>query len=61
MRVDKFLWALRYFKTRNQAATACKKGQVKVNEQQAKPGKEVYTDDKINIRKSQINYSLSRE
>ena len=30
MRVDKYLWCVRYLKTRNQATSACKKGQVKV-------------------------------
>ena len=42
MRVDKFLWCLRYFKTRTLATNACKKGQVKVNEKLAKPSREVY-------------------
>jgi len=58
MRVDKFLWCVRYFKTRNQATEACKKGQVRINETIAKPSKEVYISDHLIIRKNQINYQL---
>lgn len=58
MRVDKLLWALRYFKTRNQATTSCKKGHIKINGQQVKPSKEVYPKDEISIRKNQVNYEL---
>lgn len=58
MRVDKFLWCLRYFKTRNIATTACKKGQVKVNGNVVKPSREVYATDKIVVRKNQINHEL---
>ena len=58
MRVDKYLWCLRYFKTRTTATTACKKGQVKVNGDVVKPSREVYTTDRITVRKNQINYSL---
>ena len=58
MRVDKFLWCVRYFKTRSIATTACKKGQIKINGGVVKPSREVYPQDKIEIRKNQINYSL---
>ncbi|NNC69388.1 MAG: RNA-binding S4 domain-containing protein [Flavobacteriaceae bacterium] len=59
MRVDKFLWCTRYFKTRNMATTACKKGHIKINGQVAKPGREVYPQDKIELRKNQINYTFT--
>ncbi|MCC1485020.1 RNA-binding S4 domain-containing protein [Winogradskyella immobilis] len=58
MRIDKFLWCVRYYKTRNKATIACKKGQIKVNNHVVKPGKEVYIDDIIELRKNQINYKL---
>ncbi|MEO1486560.1 MAG: S4 domain-containing protein [Bacteroidota bacterium] len=58
MRVDKFLWCTRYFKTRNIATTAVKKGQVRVNDTVVKPSREVYPLDKLVIRKNQIDYSL---
>lgn len=59
MRVDKFLWCLRYFKTRTLATNACKKGKVKVNEQLAKPSREVYPAEKISVRIQQVNYQLT--
>ncbi|OUR92398.1 RNA-binding protein [Flavobacteriales bacterium 34_180_T64] len=58
MRVDKFLWCVRYFKTRNIATVACKKGHVKINDQVAKPSREIYPTDIIALRKDQINYKL---
>lgn len=58
MRIDKFLWCTRYFKTRNIATNACKKGHVKINNVAIKPSRNVYTGDKILIRKNQINYEL---
>lgn len=58
MRVDKLLWCLRYFKTRNIGTNACKKGQVKVNDQTVKPSREIYIGDTVTVRKNQINYKL---
>lgn len=58
MRIDKYLWCIRVFKTRNQAATACKKGQVKISDAPIKPSKEVFGNEIIQVRKNQINYQF---
>ena len=59
MRIDKYLWCVRYYKTRNMASEAIKKGHVTVNNQTAKPSREVYPTDKIVLRKDQINYKIT--
>lgn len=59
MRIDKFLWCVRYFKTRNIATEACKKGHIRINGEIAKASKEVFANDKITVRKNQINYELT--
>nr|WP_299074496.1 S4 domain-containing protein [uncultured Allomuricauda sp.] len=59
MRIDKYLWCIRYFKTRNVAAIAVKKGQVRINGAVVKPSREVYPMDKILVRKNQIGYQLT--
>lgn len=56
MRVDKYLWCVRYFKTRSIATNACKKGQIKINDASVKPSRDVYPTDIISVRKNQINY-----
>lgn len=58
MRIDKFLWCTRYFKTRSIATEACKKGHIKLNGANVKPSKEVFTGEKLTIRKDQINYEI---
>lgn len=58
MRIDKYLWCTRYFKTRGLAADAIKKGHVSVNNQTAKASREVFPMDKITLRKDQINYII---
>ena len=59
MRIDKYLWCVRYYKTRSISTKACKKGQVKVNGAVIKPSREVYATDKIELRKNQIIYQLT--
>lgn len=59
MRIDKYLWCVRYYKTRTMATTACKKGHVRVNQDIVKPSREVYAQDIIELRKDQINYKLT--
>ncbi|TPV33896.1 RNA-binding S4 domain-containing protein [Paucihalobacter ruber] len=58
MRIDKYLWCVRYYKTRNMATEAVKKGHIKINGQVVKPSREVYPLDEIELRKNQINYKL---
>ncbi|WP_339713938.1 S4 domain-containing protein [uncultured Kriegella sp.] len=59
MRIDKYLWCIRYFKTRNQASEACKKSHVKVNGSVVKPSREVYPMDELIVRKNQINHQVT--
>jgi len=58
MRIDKYLWCIRVFKTRNLATTAIKKGQVKITDNNVKPSKEVFGGELILVRKNQINYQI---
>ncbi|MFD0991093.1 RNA-binding S4 domain-containing protein [Mariniflexile jejuense] len=59
MRIDKYLWCVRYYKTRTLATIACKKGHIRVNQEVVKPSREVYAQDVIELRKDQINYKLT--
>ncbi len=55
-RLDKYLWSIRLFKTRNKASEACKKGHVFVNDIPSKPAKEIKIDDVITVRKHGIRF-----
>ena len=59
MRVDKYLWCVRYYKTRNMVTEACKKNHISVNGQVAKPSKEVFPSDEITFRKDQITQKIT--
>ena len=50
LRLDKYLWAIRLFKTRTIAAEACDKGKVKYNGDQAKASKHVHIDDEYEVK-----------
>lgn len=56
IRLDKYLWAVRIFKTRSDAADAIRNNKVTVNDAYAKPSREVKTGDRIAVRKMQITY-----
>ncbi|ADX68406.1 RNA-binding S4 domain-containing protein [Weeksella virosa] len=58
MRLDKFLWSVRYYKTRSLAADACKKNRIKVNGEVAKASRDIIPGDEIAVRKDQINFSF---
>lgn len=57
-RVDKWLWAVRIFKTRSIAADACKKGRVLINNALAKPARMVKENDIVSVKKPPITYSF---
>jgi ribosome-associated heat shock protein Hsp15 len=59
MRIDKYLWCVRYYKTRSIATQACQKGHITVNGQQVKPSRDIFAGDKITVRRDQINYMLT--
>jgi ribosome-associated heat shock protein Hsp15 len=58
MRIDKYLWSIRLFKTRSIATEYCRKGHIKLDDTKCKPSKEVYKNDVFTARKNQINYKF---
>lgn len=61
VRIDKWIWAMRIFKTRTMATEECKKGRVTVgldNPVNAKPSRLIKVGDVVNVRKPPITYSF---
>jgi ribosome-associated heat shock protein Hsp15 len=57
-RIDKWLWAMRLFKTRTIAAEACKKGRVMIQQMAVKPSRNIKVGDVIQIKRTPILYSF---
>lgn len=57
IRLDKYLWAVRIFKTRSDAADAIRQNRVLVNDAYAKPSREVKVGDSISVRRERVTYS----
>lgn len=57
-RIDKWLWAVRIFKTRSVAADAVKKGRVMVNDVLVKPSRLIKPGDIVKVRKAPVTYSF---
>ena len=58
VRIDKWLWSVRLFKTRTLAIEACKKGRITINNTTVKPSRMVKRNEVIQIKKSPIVYSF---
>ena len=58
MRLDKWLWAARFYKTRKLAAEAVEGGKVHVNGQRSKPGKDVRTGTHLDISKDGLEWQI---
>lgn len=59
LRLDKWLWAARFFKTRKLAAEAISGGKVHLNEQRVKPGKEVKVGAMLSISKDNYRWDIT--
>ncbi len=57
MRIDKWLWAVRVYKTRGDAADACRTNRVSINGAWAKASREVQTGDIVEVRKGAVTFS----
>lgn len=58
MRLDKWLWAARFYKTRGLASEEIDKGRVRVNDAPAKPGREVRIGDRIELRQGPVSRTV---
>ncbi len=59
MRLDKWLWAARFFKTRSLAAQAVEGGRVRLNDLRVKPAKEVHVGDELAIHIGELEWIVS--
>lgn len=58
VRIDKWLWAVRLFKTRSLAAEACKKGKVLIKDVVAKPSRNIKIGDVICVKRNSVLFSF---
>src|SRR5687767_6652150 len=57
-RIDKYLWAVRIFKTRSIATDACNGGKIKLNGSNTKPSKELKPGDKIEFKRGVVQHTI---
>ena len=58
LRIDRWLWAARFYKTRSLAARAVEGGKVKLNGERVKPGKEVKSGDELELRSGELQWLI---
>lgn len=58
VRIDKWLWAARFFKTRSLAQRACELGRIQANGQPAKPAREVHVRDMLQVKNDSGDFVL---
>ena len=58
VRIDKWLWAARFFKTRSLAARACELGRIEFNGQIAKPARDVRVGDRLQVKNDSGDFQL---
>lgn len=58
VRIDKWLWAVRIYKTRSQATEACKKGHISIDNLPVKASREVHEGETVKVRKSPVTRSF---
>ena len=58
VRLDRWLWAARFYKTRSQAATAVRGGKVHVNGDRAKAGKHIQMGDRVSVRRGPFEHQI---
>jgi len=56
LRIDKWLWAVRIFKTRSQAAEACKKGRILIDDVQVKPSRVIKPGEVVFVKRPPVTY-----
>ena len=58
VRIDKFLWSVRLYKTRSIASEECRKGRIIIKEVQVKPSRIISADEVILVKKPPVNYTF---
>ena len=56
LRIDKYLWAVRLFKTRGEASRACRAGEIKINDRPVKPSGSVQVGDRIERKTGESSF-----